>query len=497
MTSTIDDEEEKEKKEAKKEKEKEKGKIQQQLQEMLLKQNYNFTGSSFESGSAFEPSSDKPIDEDKLTLEELSAYLVEKYKTCDKPIIHLDKINQIIGKDRASYLIKLNKSEYFKVLAHFSILSQAKRGWVNLLIQNSKISKPSLSKNPSFVSDKDSKKVNDAIIQCFYFRLLKGMTKQDKERYRILMPKIYLTTEFDNLLAILDKAIQDVLSFEKQNLDGYNNDDYEESLLPDSNLDETIKKTWWHLNQCLKLNVNEGYRTDTLRATLIKSASINRVINDIDAIINIQDQVLYSLPDEIKSLLHIKSISEILPAISGILNKQITDLPKDLIKCSKLVCKIYTLTSQPPKRIEEFNERHMMPDCIAVSAALLFDDFVEERKLNINIRGETNNCINIYNSLSDFSENIDETALDTLNIKTLVEYGFPEELFKYLTTRYSCSVVGLSDFYPSKIGAEAHLKVKKEKFQLQKEVYEMLKDMSVKDIYLWIRDFQIYVYGSI
>jgi len=102
----------------------------------------------------------------------------------------------------------------------------------------------------------------------------------------------------------------------------------------------------------------------------------------------------------------------------------------------------------------------------------------------------TTNCINVYKSLSDFAKKIHTP--DILKIETC-EHGFPEELFKYLTTRYSISVFCLSDL----IGAEAHLKVRKNKLELQKEVYKLLKDISVKDAYLWIDVFCHYVYQTI
>ena len=41
--------------------------------------------------------------------------------------------------------------------------------------------------------------------------------------------------------------------------------------------------------------------------------------------------------------------------------------------------------------------------------------------------------------------------------------------------------MGLSPFYPSQQGAAAHLNVKMKKLALQKEAYERLKDMSVKE----------------
>jgi len=206
---------------------------------------------------------------------------------------------------------------------------------------------------------------------------------------------------------------------------------------------------------------------------------------------SIQNEIIHNLPDDLNSLLDIESESEILPAISRIFNEKITNLPNDLIKCSKLVCKKYIITSPPPVQKAEFNECHMLPFCIAVSAALLYQDFLQKKSISLNIRGETNNMINVYKSLSDFAKKVHTP--DTLTNEILTEPGVQEELFKYLTTRYSISVNGLSDFDPSKIGAEAHSKVRKEKLQLQKKVYDLLKDISVKDTIERIFTFRLYV----
>lgn len=451
------------------------------LKDMLLNKNYSFPN------SPFEPSSSEPIGKDNLTNEKLAYYLDETYLIGDRLYDHKTKIEEIIGEDRAQYLISLNKSEYLKVLAHFSILSRVKKGWDNLLITNIKgDSKPSLSNNPISAGTKDSKKFNDAVILCFYSRLLEGMTEQDKEIYKVLLPVQSFTSGFDSVIDLLDAAIQDLFSFEKQNLDGYYVDGCDESLLPDSNLDEAIENTRNALNSIKKLTKNDSYKADSLRATLIKCASINRAINDIEAIFNIQNEILHSLPKEMHPLLHVKSESEILPAISNMFNEQITKLPHDLIECSILVCVMYIAASLPPKRKEEFKERHLMPDCIAVSAALLYQDSLDEKKISLNIRGEKNNSINVYKSLSDFVKKISTSEL--INVQILSEHGFPEELFKYLTTRYSLSVFGLSEYYPSQIGSEAHFKVRRKKWELQKEVYESLKDMSINEADLWIKD---------
>ncbi|MGJ0491162.1 hypothetical protein [Methylobacter sp.] len=475
--------------EEKKRKKEKKAILQKKLRSMLIKKDYRFPIDAVDPIDPFEPSSNKPIDEDKLTLEALVDYLEKTYQTCDKLHIHLEAIKKIFDDHPAQNLIKANKSEYFKVLTHFAILSTAKEGWFNLLVTRpARKTKPSLSNNhPSHFSTKQSKKLNDAIIRCFYSRLIEGMTEQDKARYHMLLPDEFLPIRFDRLLLELDEAIQDLFCFVQQKTPGYD----DERLLPDTGSDKAIEKTSYILHGIFSQNKKEGYSADTLRAALIKFASINRAINDINAIINLHNEVIDSLPNDIQHLKHIESESEILPALLDIFNQQHTNLPDDLLECSKLVCKMYAITSASYERTDEslkaFSELHMQPCSIAVSAALLCHDFLQRKELSLNIRGETNNNIYVYKTLSDFSKRIVST--DELTIEYLWDRGFPEELFKYLTTRHSISMFGLSDFYPSQLGAKAHLKVKLKKFELQRKAYELLKDMSVNDAFLGISEF--------
>ena len=466
-----------------------------ELTKMLLTKDYRFPD------DPFEPSSDKPIDADKLTsFTALKAYLDDTYATGEKLGIYLKTIKHIMGDHRAEYFIELNKSEYFKVLTHFTILSIVKRGWFNLFVTSPiRTSKPSLSDLPSRFALNTSKKLHDSIIWCFYARLTQGMTAQEKERYPILLPHEFSPSGFDGLLVGLDTAIQDFFSLAHQNTGDLN----DERLLPDAGSDEAIKKTRSILLLSFSQNTKDGYRADTLRAALIKLSALNRAINSIAAILNIYDQIIDNLPNDIASLIQIESESEILPALIDIFaqlpsKRKKTALPNDLMACSKLVCQMYMITSQPPTKSDvhrEFNDRHRMADCIAVSAALLYHDFLRQNKLNLNIRGETNKSINVYKTLSELAKKI--PATDLLKTEDLWTYAFPEDLFKFLTARYSISVMGLSPFYPSQQGAAAHLNVKIKKLVLQKEAYELLKDMSVKDGHQCISNFYCTVQENI
>jgi hypothetical protein len=315
-----------------------------------------------------------------------------------------------------------------------------------------------------------------------------------KERYQILLPYNYgpssfYSTGFDELLIRLDIAFQKLFSFEKKILD-----DDDESLLPDANLAEALLKTIVPLIHYLKLDVEtSSWREDTLRAMLIKCASINRAINDIDAIFKLQNYIIQDLPENIDHLPFIVSESEILRAIANIFNTQESNLPKDLLECSKLVCMMYIEGSSLPTKIDEF-VIHMQPFHIAVSATLLYHDYLQKKKLIINIKGVTNlPKINVYKKLSELANKIGSSKI--LIEEILEKYKFPDELTKYLTTRYAVTAFGLSlsKRYPLQKGAEAHLKVSHDKWEILKFMYKAIKTISINDANLRINDFCQYV----
>lgn len=457
--------------------------ITQMIRSMLCKNDYNFFDSTFE------PSDSIPIDKEYLTQKKLSDYLTGKYKVNEDPLYHEETIEKIVGEARAQHLFDLSESEKFKMMTHFSILTKAKNGWCNLLVSGSpEDPKPSLSDSPSGFTKKNSKnELNNIVIKCYYSRIFDGMTKQDKERYQILAPKDSFLSAFDVLIHMLDNAIQRFCGFEYQRL-SYSN----ENSLPDTTANEAINETRRLIHTVFSQDITKDYSTDTLRAALIKFASINRAINNIDAIINIQNEVLKTLPEDIGHLKDIKTEFEILPAILNIFNEDPTNFPDDLIKCSILVLKMHSLNIMPYKMtdedLEEFNSSHMQPLNIALSAALLYRDYLHKQKIKITISGETNNNIYVYKKLSKFFKK--KPIIDKLEAKTLFNYGFPEELFKFLTTRYSSSLSSiLSNYYPYQKGVQEHFEFKRKKFELQREVYELLKDLSIKKAYEVIPDF--------
>lgn len=454
------------------------------LEQMLLNKNYSFPGSTFE------PSNKEDIAKNKLTFEKLAHYLSVTYDTGTKPYDNRKHIETIIGEQYAKELINLEKSEYFKILSHFAILSKVKRQWYDLFFTGfQKESKPSLSDNPELSSDIDSKKLNDAIVQCFYYRLIEGIKDCDKQRYKILLGNEQIPCGFDELLKTLDKAIQKLSSFEHQKIPEYDS----EEKLPDYGFDLAIKKTRDELYRIFNKDTKQKYSADKLRVALIKHTSINRAINEIDAIINNQNEAIKSLPHNIQSLASIRSESDILKDVAKILDVPRSYLPDDLIKCAKLMCQMYIYNSLPynKKYIPEFVAIHTQPNAIAISAALLCYDSLNEKEINFHIRGENNPDFAIYNILSCFAKDI--SFIDNLKPETLSEHKFPAEVFKFLTTRYSISMFGLSDFYASQEGAIAHVNVRRGKLALQQEAYELLKGISINEAHEKIITFSLRV----
>lgn len=224
------------------------------LEKCVIKNDY-----SIFRNSPFEPSSCETILKENLNLKNLEKYLNRSYGVGEDLDIYKERIEEFTGHDRAKNLITKNESEYFKIISHFAILSKVKQGWYNLfLVSTEKQSQPSLSVLPSKHSFKKSKELNDAIIRCYYARLLQGMTKQDRNRYQILEPDEFLPCRFDKLLMFLDRAIQDLFCYTQQSFCGY----YDDGLLPDTGSDETFKKMRLLLYDFFKYQNKEDYRSD-------------------------------------------------------------------------------------------------------------------------------------------------------------------------------------------------------------------------------------------
>lgn len=343
-----------------------------------------------------------------------------------------------------------------------------------------------MSDHPTRFAVKEKKKLHDAIIRCYYSRLISGMSEKDKERYYSLLPHGHFPTSFDLILLKWDDVIQVLFTKIHRQFDEYN----DETKLPDTGLDGAIHHTITVFEEAVKKHVKNNI-SEPLRVLLIKLASLNRAINDVDAILAIQNQVLDSLPKNLESLRFVRYENEILPAISKLRSIGLGKYPNDLIKCAKVVCRIYIDSSNRhcgnEKELADFEVRHMQPDCIAVAAALLYNDFFKRNKITLNIAGETNPQCLIYKEISRFSQKIDN--INDFDKNLIWDYALNQELIKFIVTRHSISINSLSDYYSSEAGAAAHLKVRRAKLELQKEIYQFFKLISIDDALSIINEF--------
>lgn len=450
--------------------------------------------------SMFEPSNKTIIPTEEANDANLSKHLMSHYKTGKSLDIFHDRFEEILGADQAKKLINGNTSDYIKITAHFAILSTAKRGWFNFFVpkairklrpseakKNFQAPVPSLSDNPSPYQINDVKELNDAVIYCFYRRLIEGMTETEQAAYKILSLEKTRLPVFRRLLFDLEQTIDNLFNFLQKDIEGYDDVFYP----PDMGLNEIISKTRYLVLDSLKNQKNTNPIQDSLRASLIKNATINLAINDLEAIQYIHEKVRVNLPEEITPLVNIQSESDILSAISYMFNMKPDALPSDLIDCAKAVIKIYTLESYPKLASKEtvslFINEHKKPYCLAISAALLLHDSIHKTEIKIGIKGNTNKGKPSYHAFSNIIKSTNGGK--QLTHEFLQNHKIYEDLFNYLFTRYSVSVFGLSPTYSSREGALAHLNVKAKKLELKKEILEQLSELSISDIECFITSF--------
>lgn len=456
---------------------------QDELKKMLINKNYNF------GNSCYEPSNCQSIDK-KYTMDNLKEYLANRYHAGEKPDYQIKTIEKIIGSPQAKTLTAADRSEYFKVLTHFTILFQAKRGWFNLLITHpSKNSKASLSSNPSLHLVRKSKTLNDALVYCYYNRLCEGMTEEDKKRYEILLPSPdgVLPSRFDKYLFEFGKILHQFINTRAKEI--VSEEDFikgivtRESLLHLTKFARSlIKQMRWIAQQ------QADSPPDTLRAELIKSASLNRAINDIEAILTCHyeiQEIIKTLDYDFMVLKTIEAESEIIPRLSALFNVKQDDLPSDLIKCARLVYSMWIKTdlSHDDTKAGEIcategcREIILHPSGIAIASALLYLCWANKTKIKLEILGETNQFILVYKTLSDFAEPLAEPV--EFDKKDGIERGFPEPLSKYLRTFF---VILASPAEPTLDNILGTLKYKALRLKIERDAYRMMKNFSVSEI---------------
>ncbi len=438
-------------------------------------------------------------------------YFKALYGTKNSPFLHRKYIKEIIGDTQEAIFFDTETSTYFKVLSLFKFLSMANDKWFRLICKNMKY--PSLSNNPvalkydGFIDNKsihvhETKYMKDAILRFFYNRLRHAACIKQPHLESILLSDNECFTKFDVQLSYFDTYIQKLFDLYVIVKPSYQNGDIS-AAIDEATLD--VRLGIHKLLQAFDPEVNLLTKDD-LALTLIKCASINRAANDCDFILNIYSDIEKCIdkyiPDRIDLIKPIQDESKIIDVLLNIFDIEECEIPEDIYECAKMVNKMhsiyYNLEATPEDR-SKFEKKMLSPAYVGVSAALLLNGYIKNNifrsrtkcinDFKIRIRGEQNYGINTYNWLSDA---VKVSANNENRFKGIM-YCMPDDLYKFLTVRYSIVLGGLKSQQPIKEAAADALNLKRRKIEIQKEIIERFKDYNVEYIYDFIWFFRDHV----
>ncbi|ATG88325.1 hypothetical protein [Methylomonas koyamae] len=478
---------------------------QDEIEKILLNYCYDLPNSPFE---IHRPSL---INKKLLKRNGLLKYFKTLFETNNTPFLHRKYIKEIIGDAQETIFFDTEKSTYFKVLSLFKFLSMANDKWFRLICKNMKY--PSLSNNPvalkydGFIDNEsihmhETKRMKDAILRFFYNRLRQSACIKQPHLESILLSDNECFTKFDIQLSYFDTYIQKLFDLYVAVKPSYQNGDIFAAI------DEATLDVRLGVHKLLKTYDSEInlLTNDDLVLTLIKCASINRAANDCDFILNIYSDIEKCIdnyiPGRIDLIKHIQDESKIIDVLLNIFDIEEHEIPEDICECAKMVNKMlsiyYDLDATPEDR-RKFEEKMLSPAYVGVSAALLLNGYIKSnifgsRKKCINdfkirIRGEQNYGINTYNWLSG------AVKVSANNEKMLkgIMYCMPDDLYKFLTVRYSIVLGGMKSQQSIKEAAVDALKLKRRKIEIQKEIIESFKDYNIEYIYDFICFFRDHV----
>ncbi|BBL58914.1 hypothetical protein MKFW12EY_25270 [Methylomonas koyamae] len=475
---------------------------QDEIQNILLRNNYNFPDSPFEIHSA------TPINKKLLKRGGLLKYFKTLFETNDKPDLHRKYIKRIIGENQEAIFYETEASDYFKVLSLFKFLSKANDKWHSLICNNMEF--PSLSNNPvaleyeGFIDQEsihthETKRMKDAILRCFYNRLIQPTLIKQPSLKPILFSDNECFTKFDIQLAEFDIYIQKLFDLCMIRKSSYRNGDISTAI------DEAFLDARRYVDALSqKFDSEAKFLTkDDLILTLIKCASINRAENDYDGILNIYNKIEHDgTPDKIDIMKSVQSTRQIHFALSDIFDIKTNEIPDDLIQCAAIVnemfSRFYNREASPEERYI-FKDKIYSPAYVGLSATLLLNGYIKSNKFRsrteniddfkIRIRGETNNGVNVYSCLSEIYNSCD---LDKKSLSSLI-YCMPDDLYKFLTARYSIVIAGMESQRPIKETTVDALKLKRRKIEIQKEIIEKFKDYNIEHTYNFVGFFKTHV----
>lgn len=471
---------------------------QDEVRKMLMADKYRFTDSPFDISSS------KAIGDKLLDKKFLLLFLKTTFGINEKPEYHRKTIKKIIGDQQEEYFYDSERSNYFKVLSLFSLLSIGKKSWHSLISGNNK--NPSSSNNPATIEHKglkdeksihtrEVKVINDAILRCFYSQLIQVVWAKNRLLYDLIMPKYNCLSNFDLLLGEFDIYLQKLFDWHLQQKPGYVDGCELES--------EVIKKVFFetrhYVDTVLKKCEPEGNSKDDIILTLIKCASINRAKNDYKFILNIYKKMDKEIPDGIDLMKNVESLSEIMDVLTKIFNIEESEIPGDLIECAKTVIKLHSLfydLEASPEQLRQYKEKNLSMKYIGACAAQILNGYIKTLRTGvkfdskINIRGDSNPGINVYEELSKLTRNMHNADKDKIEF---ILYTIPDDYLKYLTSRYSIIYFGMANRCSIKNGALARLQTNTKKIELQEEVIELLREYSIQHICLFLNMFKKHV----
>jgi hypothetical protein len=471
---------------------------QDEIRKMLLANNYHFTDSPFDFSSS------KAIGDKLLDKRSLSLFLKTTFAINEKPYYHRKTIKKIIGDQQEKYFFDSEKSSYFKVLSLFSLLSKGKKIWHHLISDDTKV--PSLSNNPATLEYKgfkdeesintgDEKLINDAILRCFYSQLIQAALTKNPLLNDLIMPKHNCLSNLDLLLGEFDIYLQKLFDWHMLTKPGY----VDGQELESGAIKEAFLETRQHVDAVLKRCESKVNSKDDLILTLIKCASINRANNDYNFILNLYAKMDEEIPDGIDLMKNVRNLKDIKDVLIKIFNIEESEIPEDLIECAMRVIEMHSLfydLEASPEQLRQFKRKSLSLEHIGASAAQILNGYIKSKEtgkrldFKIRIRGETNPGINVYNELSNLTQNM---LSDDKDLRAFYMYSVPDDFFKYLTVRYSIIYSGMKSRSSIKNGALAQLQLKIKKIELQQEVIELFRGYSIQHICLFLNLFKKYV----
>lgn len=418
---------------------------------------------------------------DTLNDYQLSNILEEKFCQ-EKKVSHYKRIyNKITGLDIDH--ICYERKDIIKMIFIFSILSKHMKGWYGLICEHSiNNSSHSLDNNSHDFKISNKKSSNNAVI-IFLYKVLSGDIENKKIRESFIFDNYHMTN-FERMLHLFDNNIQDAFNVFQRSMVDFN----DVNMMPDYALAESCDKIYELIECTINLLNIKNTKEDLISVNLLKHASLNRAINDINAIIEIQEEVILDLDSmslDVSTILDVIRMEDIFPILARIFSMELNEIDTDLIKVSKFVIMAYCKTHRPSYINDaDFSAMHTSPKNIAISAFLLLDNILNHKKINTRVRGETNPKILVYKKLKEAIRYIDSEDIDSL-----IKQGISEMVIKYVTTRYSLMVFGESACRFSKDGAKAHLAVKRAKIEIQKECYQAFKMMDFDSVRAFVSEF--------